>query len=253
MVIAKHTSWTGSLHQTFRLLPVNEMSKNLRPFLTSDKLTPEKILGKLPYDVSRARGAKKRKPDPKRYRDGKQVYETIGLLHQGNDGLVHVTDFGMTTLRWLDLITPKNCVIIARHAAYALAACQLRNPTGAGKRYDSSIEVFPFQFIWRAMIALDGIISSDELNRSLFKVRNENELLKRINEIHEARKKGDVTLLGKEVVTGRAKNDRLIPWMSLASFGWTLFPDKRSGAESGYYELIPKTLQIVDRSIAYST
>lgn len=239
--------WTGSLHQTFRLLPVADMSANLRPFLLSEGLTPGDVLDKLPYDLARARsrGAAGTRPDPKRYRDGKQVYETIGLLYQGDDERIHLTELGKTTLRWLDIINEKNSVVLARHAAYALAACQLQNPTGAGKRFHPSVEVFPFQFIWRAMLSLDGTISSDELNRGLFKVRNEEDLTAAIQAMREAREAGDFNQLGDEVVRGSNKNDRIIPWMSLASFGWTLFPDKRGGEQSTHYGLIPKTLHIV--------
>ena len=241
------TEWTGSLHQTFRLLPSGSQSNNLRPFLESDGLTPDQLLSKLPYDVARARarGATGSKPDPKRYRDGKQVYETVGLLYQGEDGRVHTTELGKATLRWLDLITKPNSVILGRHAAYALAACQLRNPSRAGRRYDESMAVFPFQFIWRAMLELDGRIGSEELNRGLFKVRNEDDLEATIGAIAEARQAEDLSLLGEEVVTVKSKNDRIIPWLSLASFGWVLFSDKRSGEESSYYELLPETIAVV--------
>lgn len=184
-------------------------------------------------------------PDAKRYRDPKQVYQTVGLLYEGNDGRIHVTDLGIATRRWLEILTGKNRVILARHAAYALSACQLRNPTGAGQRFHLSMEVFPFAFIWRAMLALGGRISSDELNRALFKVRNEDELLSAIERIAEARHAKDITSLGNEVITGQAKNDRIIPWMALASFGWVLFPDKRGHEESGYYELVEDTLDIL--------
>ncbi|MEM3485445.1 MAG: hypothetical protein QXI12_07455, partial [Candidatus Methanomethyliaceae archaeon] len=53
---------------------------------------------------------------------------------------------------------------------------------------------------------------------------------------------GNVELMGSEIVSEKAKNDRIIPWMSLASFGWTLFPDKGGNA---YYELKPPTLPII--------
>ncbi|MEM3485446.1 MAG: hypothetical protein QXI12_07460, partial [Candidatus Methanomethyliaceae archaeon] len=165
--------WTGSLHQTFRLLPVESRSRNLLPFLDADGLVPSELLRVLPYDVARARrnddgGI----PDSKRYRDGKQVYQTVGLLYEGTDGRIHVTELGLATRRWLCIINEKNLAIFARHVAYALSACQLRNPSGAGSRYHESVVVFPFQFIWRAMIALENKVSSDEINRCLFKVKN---------------------------------------------------------------------------------
>ena len=247
---AKLTTWTGSLHQTFRLLPVNDQSRNLKPFLESDGETPDALLLRLPYDVARAqaRGSQRTTPHPKRYRDGKQVYQTVGLLYEDESHTIRLTDLGFATLRWLTIITENNSVILARHSAYALAACQLRNPTGAGRRFDDSLEVFPFRFIWTAMLALDGKISSEELNRALFKVKNEDDLDTAIEAIAAAREASDLSLLGPEVVTGKAKNDRIIPWMSLASFGWTLFPDKREREGSTYYELIPRTIDIVKQA-----
>lgn len=159
-----------------------------------------------------------------------------------------MTALGQATLRWLDIITPKNAVLLGRHAAYALSACQLRNPTGAGKRYDDSMVVFPFQFIWKAMLALGGKISSDELNRAIFRVRSESDLHEAIDRIREARAAGDPALMGDETITGPSKNDRVIPWISIASFGWTLITDKRSGDGSGYYEIPPVTAPILSEA-----
>lgn len=239
------TTWTGSLHQTFRL--VGAQSRTLVPFLESDGLTQDEILDRLPYDEARAiaRGGGNGRPDPKRYRDAKQVYQTVGLLFERDDGRLKVTDLGHATLRWTRIINDKNSVILAKHAAYALSACQLRNPSGAGRKYQDDMVVFPFQFIWRAMLALDGKISSDELNRSLFRVRNEGDLQDAIAKISDARRVGNLEDLGAEVISGDKKNDRIIPWISLASFGWTLFPDKRGGEDGSYYKLPSSTIAIV--------
>lgn len=238
------TTWGGSLHQSFRLLPIERLSPNLRPFLEGNGLTKDEVLARLPYDRERSSSPGADGPDPKRYRDGKQIYQTAGLVYE-DDGKLIVTDLGKTVGRWLEFITLKNRNILARHAAYALAACQLRNPTGSGKKYADSVSVFPFSYIWRAMIALGGRISSDELNRSLFKVKNEDDLHTSIRTIGEARNRRDPLIMGEETISGRGKNDRIIPWVSLASFGWTLFPDKRTGDGEAYYELDPKTLPII--------
>jgi hypothetical protein len=234
-------TWSGSLHQTFRLLPRDKQSGNLRPFLEADGLASTDLLERLPYDRARSKDPTKDAPDAKRYRDGKQVYQTAGLLYE-DDGVVHVTDLGVATRRWLDIVTPKNRVILARHAAYALAACQLRNPTGSGKKYAETVDVFPFAFIWRAMLALDGHIDSDELNRGLFKVGNADQLEDCIASIRRARKEKDISILGDETISDGKKNDRIIPWVSLASFGWTLFPDKGT---DNYYQLDEATLSVV--------
>jgi len=242
------TTWGGSLHQTFRLQPTERQAPNLRHFLMADGLTEKELLDTLPFDRKRSKKesdsttTEKQKPDPKRYRDGRQIYQTVGLLYEGDDKVIHVTDLGVTVLRWLNIINENNRSILMRHAAYTLAACQLRNPTGSGKKYENDVEVFPFAFIWRAMLSLDHGISSDELNRCLFTVTNENALTKAIDRIRQARAAKDISILGPETISGKSKNDRIIPWMAMASFGWVLFPDKGSGK---LYRLDPGTLPIV--------
>lgn len=235
--------WGGSLHSTFRLLPTP--ATHLRPFLQADGKTEAEVLATLPYDRARAGATPGAGPDPKRYRDGRQVYQTAGMLYEDETGVVRVTELGKATLRWLDIITDKNAVILARHAAYALAACQLRNPTGSGQKYATTVEVFPFSFIWRAMLALDCKINSDEINRAIFRVRNEHELTQAIEQIAASRAANDSTLMGDETITGTGKDDRIIPWMALASFGWTLFADKRAGVERGYYHIPARTFPLV--------
>jgi hypothetical protein len=238
--------WGGSLHSTFRLLP--EPAGHLRPFLESDGLHKGAVLAKLPYDAARAGAAAGSTPDPKRYRDARQVYQTVGLLYEDDDGAVRITDLGAATLRWLDIVNEKNALILGRHAAYALSACQLRHPSRAGLKYDDDVIVFPFAFIWRAMLALEGRISSDELNRAIFKVTNEQELEEAVETIAEAREKEDESLMGDETITGSSKNDRIIPWVALASFGWTLFPDKRTTGD--YYELADRSRDLVAEAAA---
>lgn len=233
--------WGGSLHQTFRLLP--DASEHLRVFLEADGMTPDDVLDRLPYEAARAATPGTR-PDPKRYRDGKQVYQTVGLLYQDDDGRVHVTDLGVTVLRWLSLLNDKNAVILARHAAYALAACQLQNPTGQGQGYAPEVVVHPFAFIWRAMLRLDGRISTDELNRAIFRVKNEDDLEAAIETIESSRMAGNPSVMGAETITGVGRNDRVISWMALASFGWTLITDKRTTGDS-YYRIPPATARLV--------
>lgn len=239
-------SWGGSLHQTFRILP--KPAPQLRPFLEADGLTPEEVLARIPYEPARAGDEGTGQPDPKRYRDCKQVFQTAGLLYEGDDKRLHVTELGQAVLRWLDIINERNIVIFGRHAAYALAACQLRNPTGAGRDYAEEFEVFPFSYIWRAMLALEDRITSDELNRALFKVSNEGELHAAIESIRVAREAGTIETMGDETITGARKDDRIIPWMSLASFGWTLINDKRADGADGAYRIPQRTRQLLSEA-----
>jgi hypothetical protein len=232
-------------------------SGHLKIFLESDGQPAAEILKRLPYEAKRAGDRVAETPDPKRYRDARQVYQTAGLLYEvgsanddddsdprygSADRHLRLTPLGRATARWLSLINEKNAAILGRHAAYSLSACQLRNPSRAGKKYSSEMAVFPFAFIWRAMLALDNKLNSEELSRAIFKVQNESDLQGAIESIREYRRSEDPESMGAAT---ESQNDRLIPWMSIASFGWTLFNDKKAALATGYYEIPVRTLSIV--------
>jgi hypothetical protein len=238
-------TWGGSLHTTFRLLP--EPSGHLLPFLTSDGSTPLEVLKRLPYDPSRSK-TPGTIPDSKRYRDPRHLYEMAGLLYESDDSVLRLTELGFATRRWVGRLTERNVVILGRHAAYALSACQLRTPIGV-LPYDPNMTVFPFSFIWRAMLALDHKISSDELNRAIFRVTNETELADAIEKIRYARTNDDLSALGDETLSGDKKNDRIIPWISIASFGWTLLQDKRAG-EDNMYSIPDRMVSLITEAAA---
>lgn len=242
--------WKTSLRQTFRLLPgrlpSHQTSPTLRTFLESEGLTEADIRPLLDYHPERAGGGAGTVGDPRRYRDLRQVYRTVGMVYEEEDSGVHrlrVTQLGKAVLRWLDTINEHNYDVIGKYLAYALSACQLRNPTDEGSDYDASVVVFPFAFIWRAMLALDGKISSDELAREIIRVTNEEELAAAIDVISRARAANDPELMRPSL---QPHWDRLIPWMSMASFGWTLIGDKeRTGENTGYYVIPDKTRDIL--------
>lgn len=250
---SKLTVWKTSLRQTFRLLSGSRsLSPSLRPLLQADGKTEDEILPLLPYDTNRAKSGAGSIPDRKRYRDARQVYRTVGLLYEkiGSDMVprLHVTDLGRAVLRWLDTLNENNFDVLGGHLANALASCQLRNPTEEGRDYDNSVVVFPFVFIWRAMLELDWKINSEELSRAIFKVTDENSLAIAINKIMEARVSNDRETMGPPVQT---VNDRIIPWMSMASFGWTLFGDKELGGEAkGYYVVPEKSRPLLRSAVA---
>lgn len=233
---AHAVTWSGSLHQTFRLIPAP--SESLRPFLSSEGLTELEVLGLLPYASARSTGTSGT-PDRKRYRDARSVYQSVGLLYETPNGQLVITELGKATLRWLDVLSVKNAAVLGRHAALALAACQVRNPTRPGQQYASSVEVFPFSYIWRAMLELDDRISSDELNQAIFHTTDERSLEKAIQQIRDFREDPDAHPLGSAVITGARRNDRIVPWISLASFGYLLIADKRDSPE-GYYTIRPE-------------
>jgi len=236
--------WGGSLHSTLSFY--DGPAENLKVLLESEGLTPDEILDKLPFRSARSRAVEATRPDGKRYRDLRQVYQTAGLLYEESER-VRLTELGRVTSRWLALWNEQNIVVLGRHAAYALAAAQLRNPTRAGQKYAADMEVFPFAFIWRAMLALRGKINSDELNRAIFAVRNERDLENAIADIRHYRMYGGDPdeVLGPETETGENKNDRIIPWMSIASFGWTIINDKSSGPDGEHYTIPSRTLTLI--------
>ena len=240
------THWKHSLRQSFRILP--EPSGHLRVFLESEGRNQEEVLANLPYDAARS-ASPSVSPNPKRYRDSRYVYESIGLLFEDDDGRIKLTDLGTATKRWLAIIHEKNCHILCRHAAYALAAVQLRNPTPPGLEYAQEMEVFPIAFIWRAMLSLDNRINSDELNRVILRTRNVDDLLEGIERIRTARVSGVPDDLGEELIAGAKKNDRIIPWMAMASFGWTCVADKSSDA-TGFYTIKPRCIGFLRQAVS---
>lgn len=243
------TTWSGALHKSFRVLPTEQFgNEDLLAFLQSEDGThKDDVLAKMPYDAARSSGSTTGGPNPKRYRDMKQVIETIGLMWQDNDGCIHFSKFGLALKRFMTVANEKNVKLIARHAALALAVCQLRNPTGAGERYDPSMEVFPFRFIWRAMLRLDYRLSSEELNRAIYQVRNAEMLEEAIERIARCRNGGAVADLGTEVLPGTKKNDRIISMVALASFGWTLIDQKDA---EGFYTVKPECIRLLEAAVS---
>jgi hypothetical protein len=184
-------------------------------------------------------------PDARRYRDFRYVYQYAGLLFEDDTGHLRITELGNATRRWLGKLTLGNSPVLGRHAAYALTACQLRNPSPAARSYPPNIQVFPCTFIWRAMLALDDRINSDELNREIFRVTDLASLDQAIERIQESRDRPEQSgILQPETITDARKNDRIIPWISLASFGWLLIAEKReSGGE--WYQIRPKARSLL--------
>lgn len=210
-----------------------------RVFLQNDGATDRDVLASLPRDIERARrragdGGEPGAPDPKRYRDLRQLVRTAGLAYDeeaGGSTTVSVTALGKELMRWADDgIDASNVRVIARHAARTLSAVQLRNPTPDGRKYAPEMEVFPFAFIWRAMLALGGHINREELNRGIYSTKNEADLFAAIERIKSARAAGNIELIGEPAFErgedGSLTARRVRGWMSWASFGWTLISDE---------------------------
>ena len=237
LAVAQET-WSVSLHKTFRVLPSQSGSSNtdLVSFLGHEDGTPQgAVLSSLPYDAKRSKsGPTAAGPNPRRYRDLKQILEASGLVWD-NNGCVYKTYLGWAVQKFLPHANSNNVGLLARHAALALNHCQLRNPTGAADRYSSRVEIFPCRFIWQAMLRLDNRLNSDELNRTVFRSVTHADLAEVVGRIRRYRSGGHVEALGAEVERGDKKDDRIIPVVCHASFGWTLIKQK----VEGYYQIRP--------------
>lgn len=238
---ATKDTWSVGLHQSVRIL--STPSNWLAPVLQADGRTAAAVLADLPYDSARSNSGRGT-PDPRRYRDAREVVQSMGLGYEDGAGVFRVTEFGRATLRWLPAIKPSNAVALGRHAAYALAACRLRNPMRKRVHYDASVTARPFLYMWRAMLALDDIIDSEEINRALLYALDDDGLANAIERIRRHREDASSGALHPEVETGTAKNDRIIPIVAAGSFGFTFVQDKR---ETGgrFYRLRPETKKII--------
>ena len=243
-------TWNCGFRATFRLYPNNSGAQDqLDVFLASDGRLDSQVLSNLPYAAQRVQGAGPvQAPNPKRYREPRQLFRTIGLVYDVAEEAgrrVVVTDLGRAVARWRSVINPRNAAVLARHAAQALAACQLRNSSYEAKDYGPEVRAFPFAYIWRAMLALDDRISSTELNTAIFYAMDEDGLADAIERVRRYRSNGDSSALRPPIVApGAGQNDRIIPWMAWASFGWTLIHDKKT-TESDYYALAPELKRVV--------
>lgn len=235
--------WNCGFRQSFRLLPSNGGADLLDCFLSSDGKTESEILKIIPTRSGAAA------QDAKRYREPRQLFRTVGLVYDvpaGSERRLVVTSLGEAVRRWRPDINERNAPVLGQFAAQALSACQLRNPTQEARRYDPEVQVFPFAFIWRAMLALDGRIASDELNCGIFHAMSADELEDAIQRIKTYRETGDNSCLHPPVVPpGEGQNDRLIPWMAWASFGWTLIRPKGG---SGYYTIAPRAVRLLSNA-----
>ena len=239
--------WKTSLRQTFRLLP--KPSTNLRTFLEADGLTETQILDRMEYKSARAgdRGDGTGRPDRKRYRDTRQVLRSVGLFYEGRNGRATVTALGRATHWWLDKATEQNIAVLTRYSANALAAWQLRNPTPEGRGYPADVEVFPYDFIWKVMLGAEDRINTLELKCEVLRMRSDDEIPAAIDRILEYRRTRRAEAMRPPIPVDT--DDRIIPWMSLASFGWALITDKKDSTDR-YYRIRPEARRVVERAAA---
>ncbi len=232
--------WSNSFHESFSVVPTGKPTDaQVNLFLSSHGQTETDVLAAWPKGRPNMQtaGQPLKPANPKQFRNMSQLLRNIGLAYtdnSGKDGVVRVTRLGQEVLGWRqDGLNNNNVRIIARYASRAIAAAQLHNPTREAKGYVGA-RVFPFQFIWRAMLALDNRISIPELERAIFVVNNEADLGEAILKIQGYRETGNLDDLGATNANG--DDEGVAAWMCWASFGWTLIPKRKAGGD-GYYRI----------------
>lgn len=232
--------WSNSFHESFSVVPTGKPTDaQVNLFLSSHGKSERDVLAAWPKGRPNmiTAGQPLKPANPKQFRNMSQLLRNIGLAYtdtSGNDGVVCVTRLGQEVLEWRqDGLNGSNVRIIARYASRAIAAAQLQNPTREAKGYNGT-RVFPFQFIWRAMLSLDNRISIPELERAMFVVNNEADLGEAILKIRHFRETGNLNDLGPTNANG--DDEGVAAWMCWASFGWSLIPKRKAGGD-GYYRI----------------
>jgi DNA (cytosine-5)-methyltransferase 1 len=243
----KQNVWFLPFKGTLNILP--EVSPPLKQFLESDGKAATEMIKLLSGKDAKGSPAIQKTTNAARYHELVRMYRAVGLLYEKKDSegvrRLKVTPLGHFVRRWLDTLNKANRDLFARYVASALAVCQLRNPAD-NHDYDDSMRVFPFTFIWRAMLALDGRINSAELAGAIFKVRNEDDLDDAVEKIAEARRKNNVSILGKPV---KADGGTIATWMAMASFGWIFMTDRNDSEKSGYWEVREQMVEVLDAAL----
>lgn len=228
--------WSTSFHESFSVVPSGKPSDaQVDWFLGSEGRREAEVLAGWPKGRLKAHieGEVPKPADPKQFRNMSQLLRNIGLAYtdtSGTEGVVRVTRLGQELLWWRqDGLNIQNVRIIARFASRAIAAAQLKNPTREAKAYSADLTVFPFQFIWRAMLALDNRISLTELDRAILTVKNEEDLNQAVEKIRRYRLSNELTDLGETNANG--DDEGVAAWMCWASFGWSLIPRRKPGGD----------------------
>lgn len=234
-------AWSTSFHESFSVVPSGKPTDaQVNLFLASHGRAEREVLAAWPKGRPNALpvGGQPKAADPKQFRNMSQLLRNVGLAYtdaSGSESVVRVTRLGQEVLGWRnDGLNDTNVRIVARYASRAIAAAQLKNPTREARSYSADTRVFPFQFIWRAMLALDNRINLPELERAIFVVNDEGGLLQAIQKILLFRETGDLEDLGPTNANG--DDEGVAAWMCWASFGWSLIPKRKTGGD-GYYRI----------------
>lgn len=223
MPVAQSNVWGHTLRDTWRLEPDDV---KLQKFLAADGLQLNAI--QVPAETHR-QGANPGPVDARRLRALAELYELSGLLYREEGeggGIVRLTPLGRAVRDFLPNMNSANRRLLAPNAFLALNRAQLASPI-LKVSYTQEVKVFPARFIWRAMLELDGL-SSDEIASEIMRTTDEQSLSEAIDRIRTARA-GGATLRPR--VTD--ENDRVIPIINQASFGWLLIA-KKGGQETVY-------------------
>lgn len=258
-------SW-GSLGQhAFQLLPTP--SPELRHLLSTDSISAPVLVAQLLHDqdhqlmyddpyqmdilaTQKVWWSSRNRVDHAigRYQDMLQLCELMGLCYEGTDHQLHVTPFGMLVFRLLDQLNEQNSRLLHSYAVQALTVCQLASPLHRAPDVAAD-NLFPCICIWRALLALDGWLSTEELHRVLLQVMTMEDLDAAILRIAHARTTQDDISSGFPAFPSSHVASQVHTWMSLASFGWTLLAPEYIGDAAWCYRVRPTATAFLTRAV----
>ena len=190
-----------------------------------------------------------------RLRTYRKMYEKFGLIYRDND-ILRLSRLGKQMKSLTGNLEKKKEEVLNQLRTTAidiLSRYQLKNPQEKEKLPDDC-DVLPCIVIWKTMIALDGKLHPEEINRVLLRVMRMADLDEAIWIIREARTKyGNYSglsadaldnILGLPVHADQVPA-RIAPWFSFAGWGGLII--EQNVDSEGFRNLTPEAVPLVEK------
>lgn len=185
-----------------------------------------------------------------RLRTYRKMYERLGVVRKEGEKL-RVTGFGKELANLANTLSKERDEILqalAIRASKILVRYTLRNPVEHGAEFNllpEDCDIRPFVAIWKSMLALEGRLHFQEMNRVLLHVLYMRDLEAAISKIQRARKELTANYNDKdeqrlrELLGPEANPDqpsaRMAAWFSMAGWGGLII--ERNSDASGFRNL----------------
>jgi 5-methylcytosine-specific restriction protein B len=194
-----------------------------------------------------------------RLRTWRSVFETLGFLYvDSRTGTLTATSLGHAVRalfgdirRHVDGANDH----LARLAVRVLGRHRLRNPL-VNEPYPEDADIYPYRFIWRAMLQLDGKLHWEEMNRVIMRVlyqRQEQSAIDRIRDVrnltHGPYDDAAIQRLGQPAIPEDAETKRRVtPWFTQAGFGGMLIAGEDDA--NGFRRILPERRELLEEALS---